>query len=91
MELVHRGRDRVAPAALAELGDPPLGEPVRGELGAQVAAALVRVAHVGEDDRHDLVGEANGRKDEPLLVEVGRVGRQARGLRAADVGVVRAD
>ena len=87
-ELVHRREDQLAAAPLAELGEPPLREPVRRELRAEVAAALVGVAHVGEQDRRDLVGEAHGRDDEPLLVDLGRVGRQARRLGAADVGVV---
>src|SRR5262249_59736950 len=38
VELVHRSRDVVAPAAFAQLVEPWLGKPVRRELGAEVAA-----------------------------------------------------
>ena len=61
-----------------------------GELGPQVAPSLVRVAHVGEEDGHDLVSQPDRRHDQAFLVQVGRPGGQARGLGTADVRVVRA-
>src|SRR5205085_4971396 len=45
VQLVHRGLDACATAPLAQLFDSPRGEAVRGELGAEVTAALLRVAH----------------------------------------------
>ena len=61
-----------------------------GELRPQVAAPLVRVAHVGEQDRQDLVRQPDRRDDQAFLVQVGRARGQARRLHAADVRVVRA-
>ena len=51
VQLVHRRGDALASAARAQLVDPPLGEPVRGHLRPQVAAALVRVARVRDEER----------------------------------------
>ena len=48
-ELVHRRRDPLPAAARAELLDPALGEVVRRELRAEVAAALVRVPHLRDE------------------------------------------
>ena len=90
VELVHRGRDGLLAAPLDELLEPPLGEQVRGDLGPQVAAPLVRVAHVREQQRQHLVVEPDRRDDHALLVELARLGGQARRLHAADVRVVRA-
>ena len=90
VELVHRRRDRFRPAPLDELGEAALRQPVGGELGVEVAAPLVRVAHVREQDGQQLVVEAHRRQHEPLLVDVGRARGQAGRLHAADVGVVRA-
>ena len=89
-ELVHRGRDRLLAAPLDQLLETPLCEPVRRDLRAQVAPALVRVAHVREQEREHLLAEPDGRHDHPLLVELARLGRQAGGLHPADVRVVRA-
>ena len=66
------------------------GEPVRGELRAEVAAALVRVAHPRDEGVEDVVVEPRRRDHDALLVERARVGGHAAGLDAADVGVVRA-
>ena len=90
VELVHRSRDAIPPAPRAQLIDAPLGELVRGDLRAEVAAALVRVARVREEEREDLVRERQRGQDEPFLVELARVGREARGLHSAHVGVMRA-
>ena len=74
----------------AQLPDPALGETVGGDLRAEVAAAFVRIAHVGEDDAEQLVVETDRRDDQPLLEELARLRRKTRGLHAADVRVVRA-
>ena len=41
----HARAQAVAAVALGQLGEPPLAEPVRGRLGAQVGEPLVRRAH----------------------------------------------
>ena len=55
MELVHGCCDAAASVPLAELGDARATEPLRGQLRAEVAAALLRVPHprdeVVEDGR----------------------------------------
>ena len=89
-ELVHRGLDAPAPSSGAKLVDPPVGERVRRELRAQVAAALVRVAHPADELLERRSVEAGRRDHDPFLRERRRAGRQAPRLRAADVGVVRA-
>ena len=48
-ELVHRSRDSVPAPPCAELGDPPLGESVPGQLRAKVAATLVGVPHARDE------------------------------------------
>ena len=78
----------VRPAAPAQLLHPALGEPVHGELRAQVAAALVAGARVGGDQVDQLAGQAHRREDQALLVQLGRVGRHRRRDHPADVGVV---
>ena len=90
MELVHRRLDPVAPPTKDQLGAPALGEAVRRQLGTQVAATLVRVARARGDELDDVVVEPRGRDHEPFLREQGGKRRQAPGLDAADVGVVRA-
>ena len=52
---------RVAAAARDELREPTLREPVRGQLCAKVAAALVRVPRVREEEREHLVRERQRR------------------------------
>ncbi len=89
-ELVHGGRHGLRATPLAQLGQAPLGQPMRRELRPQVAAALVRVAHVGEHQRQHLVVQADGRDDQPLLEELARLGGEARRLHPAHVRVVRA-
>ena len=50
VQLVHRGVHRVFAAPLDELLEPALGETMGGELRAEVAAALLGIAHVREED-----------------------------------------
>ena len=88
VQLVHRRDDPVAPSPLAELADAPLGEAVRGELGAEVAAALVGVPHLRDERVEDAVVEPGRRDHDALVRERARAGGHAPGLRAADVGVV---
>ena len=88
VELVHSGRHARVATPVAELGDPALGEAVRGELGTEVAEALVRVSHARDEGGEDLGVEAGGRNDDALLVERRRVGGKASRLLAPDVGVV---
>jgi hypothetical protein len=57
-------------------------------LRAQVAAADVGRAHVGEDQLEHVVLEPHRRDDDPLLVDVAGVGGHRAGPHAADVGVV---
>jgi hypothetical protein len=45
VELVHRGDDELPSAACAEVVEPERSQPVRRELGTQVAAPFVRVSH----------------------------------------------
>ncbi len=88
VELVHRGGDAIAAAARAQLLEPPLGETVRGELGAEVAPPLLRLPRRPDEALEHLVGEELRRQDHALLLQRVREGRQARGLDPADVGVV---
>ena len=88
VELVHRGGDAVAAAPLAELVEPPLGEAVRGELGAEVAAPLLGLPRRLDEALEHLVGEELRRQDHALLLERARERGQARRLDPADVGVV---
>ena len=90
VELVHRGGDSLGAAACAQLLEPLVGEPVRGELCAEVAAALLgwRVASTKRSRTSSV--RSCGRQDHALLVEGVREGRQARGLNPPDVGVMRA-
>src|SRR5205814_10259322 len=89
-KLVHRGRDLLAPAPLAELVEAALRESVRRDLGAEIAAALFRAAGLGDEPLERLVCQELGRDDHAFLLERAREGGEARGLDAADVGVVRA-
>ena len=61
-ELVHRGDDALAPAgARASSSSRAVGEPVRGELGAEVGAALVRPrASAPRDPRSSASSSADG-------------------------------
>ena len=77
VELVHRRRDLLAPPPLAELRQAPLGEPVRGELRAQVAPPLLRVPHVGEQD---------GDAPRPSAGRAGRRGLPGRGRSSRRAG-----
>jgi hypothetical protein len=87
-ELVHRGGDAVATTALTELLEPSLGEPVRGELGAKVAAPLLGLPRRQDEALEHLVGEELRRQDHAFLVEGAREGGEARRLDPADVRVV---
>jgi hypothetical protein len=90
------GGDRVPAAPLDELRQALLGQPVRRDLRAQVAAADVRRAHVGEDQVEHVghvrpaAHEPHGRDHEALLEELVRAGGHRARAHAADVGVVRA-
>ena len=89
-ELVHRGCHPCAPAPGAELVDSPVRERVRCELCAQVAPPFVRIAHPADEILERRRVEAGRRDHDPFLRERRRPGRQAAGVGAADVGVVRA-
>ena len=58
---------------------------MRGELGAEIAAALLRVAHARDELGEDVLVQAGRWDDDALVGERGRVGREAPGLAAADV------
>ena len=81
MQLVHRRLDRLLAATLAELVQAALSKTVGRELGAQVAATLVGVAHARDELVEHLVVEARGRDHDTLLVERPRLGGQAARLR----------
>ena len=80
VQLVHRGDDPVAPSPLAELADAPLGEPVRGQLGAEVAAALLGVSHLRDEVGEDVVVEPGRRDHDSLVGERARARGHAPGL-----------
>jgi hypothetical protein len=90
VELVHRARDVVSPAAVDQLREPLVGEAVRCELRAQIAAALVRMTHVRRHQLEHFVREPQRRDHEALLVQLARAGGEARRLHAADIRMVRA-
>src|ERR1700732_4664594 len=48
-QLVHRSGYAIASIARAQSGDSPLREPVRRKLRAEIAAALVGIAHPGDE------------------------------------------
>ena len=79
-ELVHRRGDSVTAPPLAKLGDAALGEPVSGQLGPEVAAPLVGVAHPRDERLDRRVVQTSGRDDDALLVE--RPRRRAGGFPA---------
>src|SRR6266511_3662293 len=88
VQRVHRCDDLVAPAPRAELGDASFSQAVRGQLRAQVAAALVRVAHA-LDQSCDYVGvESRRRDDDAFLLQCPRVRRHRARLASAHVRVV---
>ena len=80
--------DPAPPPPFAELLEAALGEPVRRELGAEIASALCRVAHAGDERLEHLVVKPRGRDHHALLVEPPRAGGQASRLARADIGVV---
>ena len=53
----------------AELGDAEHADAIRGELGAQVRAALLGLAHAADDLLEGLLGEGTRRDDDALLLE----------------------
>ncbi len=63
---------------------------MRSELGAEVAAALLRPARLRGEPLERVVVEAARRDDHAFLLEGARERGQTRGLDAADVRVVRA-
>ena len=73
----------------------PLAYPVRGDLRAQVAAAFLGRAHVGQDQSEQSLvvlavpNQSNRRYAQPLLKNLGSQ-RHGAGHHAADVGVVSA-
>ena len=79
----------VTPAPRAELGDTLLREPVRGELGSQVAAALFRIPHLSHERRDHFVVEPGRRDHNALFGQRVGIGWHRAGLAAAHVGVVR--
>ena len=81
-------RERRGPEPARERLEPPRADDVRGELGAQVGAALGRLAHP-RDERVDQRRLERLRRDhDALLVERAAVGRHRAGGAPADVGVV---
>ena len=90
VELVHRRRHALCPTPRAQLFESSLGKAVRGDLRAQVAAALVGIARVRDEQLHDLVGEEQRRDDQSLLIELAGERGQARRLHSADIRVMRA-
>src|SRR5581483_4905215 len=70
VQLVHRPRHALAAAPTTELVDAPPGEAMRGDLRAQVAAPLIGIGRVGDEEVDDLVRERRRRDDESLLIEL---------------------
>ena len=89
-KLVHRGCDASSSSSSAELVDSAVCERVRRELSAKVATALVGVPHAGDEALEGRCVESRRRDHHAFLRERLRPGREAAGLRASDVGVVRA-
>ncbi len=77
--------------AVDQRGQTLLADRQRRRLRLDVADALIGDADVGEDDREDLLVEhaflveLDRRQAEPLLLDLGSVGREAAGHRAAHV------
>ena len=82
VELVHRGHHAVTPTPRAELGDALLREPVRGELGTQVAATLFGVPHLSHERRDHLVVEPGRRNHDALFGTACANRRASSGSRA---------
>src|SRR5207253_6012962 len=90
VELVHRGLYAGGSVAIAELLGSSRRKPVRGQLGAEVAAALGGIAHPRDERVEDALVEPRRRNDDALLIEPPRARRQAPRLDGSDVGVMRA-
>jgi hypothetical protein len=86
--------DRLQPVAVDQAGQAPLADMQGGGLGLDVADALVGDAHVRVQDRVDLLvhvaalEELDGRKPEPLLLDLGGVRGEAARHHAAHIGPV---
>ena len=84
VELVRGRLDPLAAAPLDELPCPCLGEPVRRELRAQVAAPLVGVSRARRDPLDEVLVETRRRDHDSFLRELGartRAGSRARSRR----------
>ena len=90
MQLVHRRLNRLPATTFAELVQTALRKAMGRELGAQVAAALVGVAHARDEPGQHVVVEARRRDHDTFLVERPRLGGEAARLGGTDVGMVRA-
>src|SRR5262249_47350149 len=77
--------------ALEQLLDAPLPEPTAGQHAPDVALQDVGEARVAEEDakrlvvQHAFAIDADGRHDDPLVEDLGSVGRDAASAHAADV------
>ena len=98
IELVrHRGADLVGGVRLELVEELPLSRAKGGDLGPHVAEDLLRHAHVGFDEAQQRgvgltpVDDLGGRDPEPLLEDLGAVGRVAARDPPAHVGVVQDD
>ena len=86
---------RAGAETLAQLGHAPGAQFGRRNLGADVAAHQVGLAAVGEDEALQILviapgmGDLHGRQQQPLVEHLGRVGRGAAGIGAADIRLVR--
>src|SRR3954454_13861893 len=63
---------------------------MRRDLRTKIAAALVRVTRVRDEQANDFVRQKRRRDDRSLLVELSRERGERRGLHASYVRVVRA-
>ena len=94
LQLDDRGVDGRVAVAVEQRGEPRLPGRERRRLRLDVADALVGDADVRQDDRQDLVVEhallveLDRRQAQALLLDLGRVGREAARHHAAGVGPV---
>ncbi len=84
-----------APVFRDERHQAALADAARGDLRGQIAFAFARSAHVGEKNRQDVAHDAAafhdfyGRDAQPFFINFAREAHGA-GVRASDIGVVRA-
>ncbi len=92
VQLGGRGGEGFQIVALAQLAHAPFRRFQRADHGVKIAPGVARGAVVGEDDAPDIfhmlapAHDLGGRKPQPFLIDIGRIGGERPGRLAADLG-----